>query len=299
MNILSFVARALLLSISIMLRMLVIVIVVSFVFYVLFYILSEQPVAILFVGVVLFIPTIVFMYLSAIRSGLVALKASGPPNVKKLGMATLKLSRFNMMINNLILSLFGLGGSVLFLVLLMPDLWTALTTEVSFKSLTDAEAARNTLGQLPSVLPLFWAIAASISVGVIGTSSAAVAATAAEDGPNHDAVWGVTQQFVPQFILAALLLVVPCLLIILAAGGPIQPVLPLLDQPLFVWLGSLLYLVWAGCVICGGKALAYVRTVELTENARQQMHAEMLGEVVDTQDLRALRLARQEKAKLH
>jgi len=281
-----------------MLRMLVIVIVISFVCYMILYMLGDQPVAILFVVVVLFIPTVVFMYLSAIRSGLVSLKASGPPNVKKLGMATLKLSRFNMMINNLILSLFGLGGSVLFLVLLMPDLWNTLTTDLSVDTFTDSDRAREVFGRLPSVLPSFWALAAAISVGVIGTSSAAVAATAAEDGPNHDAVWGVTQQFVPQFTLTALLLVVPCVLIILAAGGPFAPILPLLDQPLFVWLGSFFYLIWAGCAICGGKALAYVRTVDAMEIERQKMHSDMLGEVVDTQDLRAMRLARQEKAKL-
>lgn len=278
--------------------MLVVVFAVSFVCYVILYVLGDQPVAILFLVVVLFIPTLVFIYLSAIRAGLVSLKASGPPNVKKLGMATLKLSRFNMMINNLILSLFGLGGSVLFLVVLMPDLWNALTNDLSLDAFTDSEIARDSFGQLPSALPFFWALAAAISVGVIGTSSAAVAATAAEDGPNHDAVWGVTQQFLPQFTLTALLLILPCVLIILASGSPFEPILPLLDQPLHVWLGAFFYLIWAGCAICAGKALAYVRTVEVMEIERQKMHSDMLGEVIDSNDLRAMRLARQEKAKL-
>lgn len=298
MKIMSFIGRSLLLSISVTFRMLAIIAVAAFAAYMLFRLLSEQPIALIFVIFVLFVPTLMFLYLNAIRAGLVALKASGPPNVKKLFMGTLKLSRFNMMLNNLILTLIGLGGSVLFLKLLMPELWTALTTDLSFSSVTGAEAALETFGRLPSALPVFWALAISISVGVVGTSSGAVAASSAEDGPNHDAVWGVTQQFVPLFALASLLYLVPTLLIVLSAGGPFEPLFPVLAQPLGIWGISILYFLWSICAICAGKAIAYVHTVDVAEQERQQMHADMLGQVVDTEDLRALRLARQEKAKL-
>ena len=262
------------------------------------YALWDYPFGIFFVLVLSLFPGLVFLYLSCVRAGLVALKASGPPNLKKLGNGTIRMFRFNIMINNMIMVTFGLGGSVLFLNIVKPELWKLLRQDLSIETLSDITHVLNLLGQLPLAIILIFFFALSVSVGIIGTSSGAVGATAADQGPNHDAIWGVTRQFKQLFALALFVLVLPGFLFTLSFGGPLAPISSLSGQPPALYFGIAGYMIWAGCAVCAGKALAYVQT-KLDHAAEwEQERSDMLGEAVPEGNLRELRLRRQEAQKL-
>ena len=266
--------------------------------YLLFLFLWERPFGIFFVLTLTFFPGLVFLYLSCVRAGLVALKASGPPNMKKLGTATIRLFRFNIMLNNLIMSLVGLGGSVLIMIYLTPDIWADLSEGFEVSDLGDLTEILPRIGQVPLAVILMLTLALSLSNGIIGTSSASVAANAAEKGPNHHNLWGVTRQFLPLFVLSLLVLFVPAVILIQSLGGPLEPISNLGDLSLIFYACLPLYLVWAGCTICGGKALAYVQTVKDLESEWVKERDDMLGDIVPEDNLRALRQERQEASQL-
>ena len=264
----------------------------------LIYALWDYPFGIFFVLVLSLFPGLVFLYLSCVRAGLVALKASGPPNLKKLGTGIIRMFRFNIMINNMIMITFGLGGSVLFLNLVNPDLWKLLRQDFSIETVTDLTHALSLLGELPLAVILILFFALSVSVGIIGTASGAVGATAADQGPNHDAIWGVTRQFKQLFALSIFVLLLPAFVLSMTFGGPLAPISSLSGQPMALYFGLAGYLIWAGCAVCAGKALAYVQTKQDLAAEWEQERSDMLGEAVPQSNLRELRLRRQEAQKL-
>jgi len=282
--------------INVTLRMFVMLAVSAFGIYMLFAFLWEHPFGIFFVLALTFFPGLVFLYLSCVRAGLVALKASGPPNLKKLGTATIRMFRFNVMINNLIITLFGIGGSVLIMVYLTPTIWADLSQEFEFADLADLGELAERILQMPIAVVLMLTLAISISTGVIGASSAAVAASAAEVGPSHHPLWGITRQFFPLFVLSLLILVVPISILALSKGGFLTPIYAFGEMGFTFYALIPVYAVWAGCALCGGKALAYVQTVKDMEYEWVKERDDMLGDIVPQDNLRSLRLKRQ-KAK--
>jgi len=199
-----FISRALKLSISVLLRMLVMLAATVFVIALFMYALWDYPFGIFFVLVLSLFPGLVFLYLSCVRAGLVA----------------------------------------------------------------DITHVLNLLGQLPLAIILIFFFALSVSVGIIGTSSGAVGATAADQGFT------------------------------LSFGGPLAPISSLSGQPPALYFGIAGYMIWAGCAVCAGKALAYVQT-KLDHAAEwEQERSDMLGEAVPEGNLRELRLRRQEAQKL-
>ncbi len=269
-----------------------------FLIYMLFSILREHPFGVFFVLILSFFPGLVFLYLSCVRAGLVAIKASGPPNIKKLGLGTIRLFRFNIMLNNLIIMLVGVGGSVLFMNVMTPELWGDLTADFEVSDLADLNELLGRFSRMPTAIILLITLAISVSSGVIGTSSAAVAATAADKGPNHHTLWGITRQFFPLFVLSMLVLWVPTLALVMSTGGPMQPMAGLGQLSIGFFLGLPFYLVWAGCAICGGKALAYAQTVKDMEREWVKERDDMLGDIVPEDNIRALRLERQRNTKI-
>ncbi len=264
----------------------------------LFMMLANYPFGIFFVLALTLFPGLVFLYLSCVRAGLVALKASGPPNLKKLANCTVRLFRFNIMLNNLVVTLIGIGGSVIFMMVFTPTVWAELQEGFEISDLADLSEVIGRFIQMPLAILLLLSVALSISNGIIGTSSAAVAASAADVGPDHHALWGITRQFLPLALLSLTLLFVPALILVFSLGGPTEPVARLQDLNIIFFLLAPAYLVWAGCAICAGKALAYVQTRKDLKDEWDAERDAMIGEAVPEDNLRELRLKRQEAAKM-
>ena len=299
MGLTTFLIKALGLSFNVMLRMFIMLAASFGLVFLLVGFMFEEPLGILVIlGFTLF-PGLVFLYLSCVRAGLVAIKASGPPNVKKLAFGTIKLFRFNIMLNNLIITLVGLGGSVLLMVLGTPEVWASFKHDMAVEDLSDFSLFIERLLQIPIGVMLIVVFALSISNGVMGTTTAAVAASCAEVGPNHHALWGATRQFFPLFVLSMIVLFIPMGWFVISQGGPLVPFSEIGELNIFLFLAGPVYLVWAGCAICGGKALAYAQTAQDLEDEWQKERDDMIGEVVPEDNLRALRLQRQKAGQLN
>jgi len=298
MGLATFLRRALVLSVNVTLRMSLMLITSVFVLFMIFAFLREHPLGFLFAMVLTFFPGLVFLYLSCVRAGLVAIKASGPPDIKKLGLATIKLFRFNIMLNNLTMTLIGLGGSVLFMMIMTPAIWASIKDGFEISDLGDITEVLGRLAQMPLGILLVLTFGLSISNGIIGTSTAAVAASAADKGPNHHTLWGVTRQFFPLFLLSMLVLWLPTLALVLCLGGPLNPLSSFAGLSIVALICTALFLIWAGCAICGGKALAYAQTrTDMAEEWVKERDG-MLGDIVPEANLRELRMKRQEASRL-
>ena len=260
--------------------------------------LIEYPLGLLFILALTLFPGLVFLYLSCIRAGLVALKASGPPNVKKLAVGTIRMFRFNIMLNNLIVTLVGLGGAIGLIMVMTPDVWVQINESADIRSAKAISVFLEKLSMIPIMALLMPMVALSLSNGLVGTSSASVAASAADIGPSHPALWGLARKFLPLFTLSLLVLVLPTALLVYALGGFQADLSDManLDLPNIVFVS--LYLVWAGCAVCAGKALAYAEAVKDMELEFQKERDDMMGEIVPEDNLRELRLKRQEAARL-
>jgi len=298
MGVLAFIKRALSASLEVTMRMVIILGVTAFAIYLLVSFLGAHPLAVFLILTLTFFPLGIFLYLSCVRAGLVALDATGPPNLKKLVSGTYRLFRFNIMINNLILTLIGLGGTVGFMMYFTPEAWQLFQKDFSFENLAKPQKARELLGLIPVGILFAWALAFAVSAATIGASTGAVAATAAENGPAHDVMWGATRHFWPQFFLSVLVFFPPVLALAYSAGGPLAPFSNLSGLDLRSWGGLALYLVWAGSTVCAGKAVAYLMTVDDMNAERQAREDQLMGEAVPKEDLRALRIARQENLRI-
>ena len=182
MRSLSFIFRSLLLSIPVGLRMIPILLAVGYALYMIVNFLGDQPVALLFVFGVINIPLSIFIFLASVRCGLVQLKASGPPVVKMLFNITFKFMRFNMMIYILCIKVIGVGGSILLVKFLVPEVWDVLFRDFRMSMLTRPEQLFEAIINVPlAIIPMF-ALANSVAIAVMGTNIAALGATAAVRG---------------------------------------------------------------------------------------------------------------------
>lgn len=298
MGLQQFILRALKLSFSVWLRMIIMLLATMFGVYMLFATLGQYPYAILLIAVLTLIPLLVFLYLASVRAGLVAMRATGPPNMKRLGLGTLRMFRYNMMANNLSLMLIGLGGSVAFMVFLTPDVWALFQNEFSIREVTDLELMATLFSQVPVGLIIPILLAVAVSSGLIGTSTGALAAFSAEGGPNHDMVWGATRQFVPLFVLSVLVFAPLAAFVVFKAGGILAPLSSLSAFTIGDVAIFLIYGMWSICAISAGKAIAYVQTVKDLDAERRAELDGLMGDPVDVSALRALRHTRQENQKI-
>ena len=293
-----FILRSFYLSIFVALRMVPVLIVTGCSLYYVINLFRSELLALIMIVGVIYLPLVMFLYLSALRAGLTALRASGPPILKKLWQGTIRLMRFQFMLSNMVFMLVGIGGTVVFLVTQMPETWDMLRNQLSLKSLLDPEFVSALTARIPMGILVLWAFALSMAAGLIGVSAAATGAFAAERGPNHDMLWGVTEKFLPIFVLSAIVLVVPTAGLVMVLGGPMAGVDSLLALGLAKLLLIPLYLAWAFCVICAGKALAYVQAVKDTDARFQASQDALLGEFVQEDDLRSLRIERQRRTEM-
>lgn len=293
MRILSFISRSLAVSVDVTLRMIIVLGAAGLAIFLVVSFLGDEPLAILFIFAISMFPGLVFLYLSAIRAGLVAMDATGPPTIKKLANSTIRLFRFCIMINNLLLTILGIGGSILFIQRFAPEVALSFREDFSFDSFEELFESLALFWNIPIGIAPIWAFAVALSVGVIGTPSGAMAATAAEKGPTHDLIWGVMRQYVPLFMLTLLVLLPLAIFLVIWAGGPLVPLAFFANHSANFYIMIVAYILWAGSAISAGMALAYIRTIEDIERERIDRQNALAGVPLEQEELRALRLARQ------
>lgn len=291
----SFLLRSLLYSLPVGLRMIPILLAAGYILFMIATFLESQPVALLFVFAVINIPLSIFIFLCSVRCGLVQMKASGPPMIKKLLGITLKFMRFNLPIYILCIKLIGIGGSIVLVKFLVPEVWNTLFEDFRMSMLTRPLLVLEAIANVPMLIIPIFALANAVAIAVMGTNIAAMADTAAYKGPNHDQIWGLAAQFTRLLMLGLLVLVLPWLIVIAQFGNPMVGVgaLFLMSEEFFI--GLPLYNAWSSCVMAAGMALAYVYTKEDLAEAKILEQAEFDGPQFDRDELRELRASRQKK----
>jgi len=285
-------------SIFVALRMIPILLATGFTLFLVVRFLQTEPLALVIVIGAIYIPLLLFLYLNSLRAALVAMRQTGPPVVAKLWMGTVRLMRFSFLLNNLILGLVGMGGTVALLLWKRPDLWQFIFREIERDDVFTLETWTFLAAEVPvAVLPI-WAFATSISIGIIGTSAAATAAWVAERGPNHDALWGLLEDFPRLFILALLVVFLPTVAIMYLVGGPMVGLDTIMSLPWPILIAAPVYIAWIICVIAAGKALAYARTAIAIEERFNAEQDAMVGDAISQEDLRAMRQERMERGRL-
>ena len=298
MSYFAFLAKTLWVSMSVGLRMIPVLGITFYSLYMLFLFFGSSELAIYLIGIVIYMPLLMFLYLCSVRAGLAALKATTAPSFGKLFKGSIRLMRFHFMISNLVMMVVGLGGMGFVIYKYNPMLIEVLTTHENRSMLLDINIMINEFSNIPIMVLFFPPLAISIAVGLVGASLGATAAWVAERGPQHDLIWGITSKFTPLFITAALVLVGPVGAIVALIGGPLDSVWNILFLSPTVRLAYFGFSMWAICVVAAAMALAYVITLkELEENKRKE-EAEMMGTPLDPGDVRDLRLARQAQKEL-
>ena len=293
MRSLSFIFRSLLVSIPVGLRMIPILLALAFMLYLIVDFLADQPVALLFVFAIINIPLSIFIFLCSVRCGLVQIKASGPPVVKKLINITLKFMRFNLPLYILCIKVIGLGGSILLVKFMVPEVWATLFQDFRMSMLTRPDQLLKAIINVPiAIIPIF-AFSNAVAIAVMGTNVGALCHTAAYKGPNHDQIWGLAAQFTRLLLLGVLVLVLPWVLIIAYFGNPLVGIgaMVLLSEEFYI--GLPFYNAWSSCVMAAGMAIAYAYTLEDNETNKIMEQAAFDGPVFERDDLRELRASRQ------
>lgn len=293
MSLLAFLFRTLIVSVSVGVRMMPVLGVTFYSIYMVVLALGNHVLAIFASAVILYLPLLMFLTLCAVRAGLASLRATTAPDFKKLAIGSLRLMRFHFMIGNLVFTLVGLGGVGAILWFTAPGLIELLTNIGSLAGVLDIPALAASLTEIPAIALVVIPFAIAIAVGLVGTSLGGTAAWAAERGPEHDLIWGVTNQFRYIFSTALIVLVLPALLVVFYIGGPFASAMGLifLGKPLLSAIG--LYALWAICALAAAMAVAYVKNIEDIEKRRVADEMSLMGRALDTSDVRALRQSRQ------
>ena len=293
-----FIGKALHYSLYVSLRMIPILAITLYSAFMLFYAFVEHPLVILLICGTVYFPALVFLYINALRCGLMALRATGAPLVKRFWPAMLQFMRFNLAITNLFIGLVGIGGSALFMHFVTPDVWLALKQNFTLSSLGELQEFLGAVGHIPLAVIPFLALALSLGIATTGTSAAATANSVGVGAPKHDMIWGATRQWRPLLTLSLLILVAPALALVFAFGGPLAGLSAVFGASGYTILSMALYLLWAICCLCAGQAIAYVKTIEENEQLRAQEQTDLTGPELATDDLRAIRHQRMENSKL-
>lgn len=293
MGIPAFILRSVKLSIAVGLRMLPILLLFLAGLAMLYQLLSSSPVAFFVIIGAFYLPMLVFLFLNAVRAGLMSLRATAPVDAKRLMTYTVRVMRFNFMLNNVIVGVMGVGTAVIAVLALKPDLVNQLRENTEIESLNDLTGIFTLIGQLPLfILPMI-ALGICISIGANGGSIAASAASAASRGPNHDLLFGLARQFQHLFALGFVTMVLPLLALQFAAGGVNATLANAYNLGWGLLIGAPFYFSWVICTVAGGMAISYVLTLSDDDMAKITANNDLMGVAHPPDDIRALRQARQ------
>ncbi len=293
MGITAFIFRAIRLSLAVGLRMLPILLLFLAGLAMLYRMLSSSPVAFFVIIGAFYLPMLVFLFLNAVRAGLMSLRATAPVDAKRLMTYTVRVMRFNFMLNNVIVGVLGLGTAVIAVLMLQPDLVNQLREGTKIESFNDLTGIFTIIGKLPLfILPVI-ALGVCVSIGANGGSIAASAASAASRGPNHDLLFGLARQFQYLFALGFVTLVVPLLVLQFAAGGVSATLAHAYNLGWGLLIAVPIYFSWVICIVAGGMALSYVLTLSDDDLAKLTANNDLMGIAHPPDDIRALRQARQ------
>ena len=293
MSFIAFLFKTLIISLHVGVRMIPVLGITFYSLYMLFIFFQESELALFLIGVIIYMPLLMFLYLCAVRAGLAALGATTAPAFGKLFKGAIRLIRFHFMISNLVVTLVGFGGAALVIWLTNPEFLQVLGNKSDRGLLFDINTLVNDFSNIPAIALIFPSLGVSIAAGLVGTSLGATAAWAAERGPAHDLIWGITKQFSLLFLTATLVLVGPMALLILSLGGPFASVWNVFFLPQSILIGYGAFTLWAICVVAASMAVAYVKNLKDMEADKLKMESEMMGQSYDENGLRELRLSRQ------
>ncbi|MEL6584526.1 MAG: hypothetical protein AAFQ36_11895 [Pseudomonadota bacterium] len=256
-----------------------------------------DPVVRWFLALATISPSMSFLVLIALRSGLVQLKVSAPIHPPAIFKGLGRLAGFQWAILMIVQ-----------LVIYAPMIWALetygglpLTTNwmLTLVGLRDFVISNNT----DSIHPAFgyaimaYAIPYGISAAILGTAMAGTAATVVRKPPRIDAFWGFGHRW-----FSLLLLYVPVAFILW--GGVVIAYQEGISQYFFQLVPSSIlaailpiYLVnflWLP-IFAAGASVAYAQNQQRIEEQRQAELDEMIAGAQPMPDLKALRQARQER----
>lgn len=256
--------------------------------------LREEPIALLMIIVLFWIPLNVLLSVLAIRGGLMILKVTDGAEIGKLFSVTFRILRFNVPLMGMIITLFGVATMYTMLNLMdsayLENLNHANSLIGRFKSYFVAKAAV----KFPIIATSGWVFGYCVAFAAMGVSMAAAAAMAGAKPPNHHTIWGIGAQFLNLFILTLVVIFIPYLMFIFAFGGFALDVEYLANIDPAIFIGADIYALWASSALYAGAALAYANHLKGEEERHATVIAELAGLGADRPkvDLAALRKSR-------
>ncbi|MEL6125760.1 MAG: hypothetical protein AAGJ92_09035 [Pseudomonadota bacterium] len=240
-------------------------------------------------------PFLAFLALSAVRAGLVTLRATGAPSLQSLYQMMWYFLRFNANLSIGLSALAALPFSAYVLRTLDPELLQEIFDMITSFDLSDAQRTFGKLAPYTLPLALIWTTSLSIAFGITGGAMGSTAASAAGRTEAHDRFWGYGRDMPGLTLLGLLVLVLPSIpvsLYLVPQLGEVEIAWPL--TPATEALAIILaYLGGALCVLASGAALAYVRGKEEDVRRHVEEVEDMIGPQHAGTDIRALREARQ------
>lgn len=293
-----FVGKTLLYSVSVSLRMIPILAITAYGALMLLNVLAGYPWLIVALCGLVYLPMLAFLYLMAIRCGLTALKETGAPLSKKYFPATVRFLRFPLMITNLLITVVGLGGSVVMLTLLAPEKLAELQRVLFIGEDVPLDETIYAIADLPMAVLLMISFAFGLGMSFTGANAGATANWVGERDGNLDMIWGATRQWHHLLTVVLLALIAPLIGVIYWLGGPLAPLwqLTTLTAPAVIAVG--ITLLWALCAISAAQSIAFVMTRDENQRSEAQEKVEMSGPVYDDSEVRAMRLKRMERGKM-
>ncbi len=292
-----FLVRALVLSFAVALFWMPVLAITVYGVMIVFDLLQDEPIALLMIIVLFWIPLNVLLSVLAIRGGLMILKVTKGAEIGKLFSVTFRILRFNVPLMAVIMVLFGVATMYTVLHLVdtsyLDNLGQANSLIGQFKSYFVAKAAV----KFPIIALSGWVFGYCVAFAAMGVSMAAAAAMAVAKPPNHHTIWGLGAQFWNLFVLALVVIFLPYMLFIFAFGGPYLTLegLSNIAPRFFMW--SNIYMLWASSALYAGAALAYANHLKGEEERHRRAMDELAGLQADRPqiDLAELRRSRMHK----
>lgn len=239
-----------------------------------------------------------FLYVMGLRAGLSAIGETTSAHVDGLVSSTMKLMVVHFLIQALVILVLAAFIWIGLVFMFAPEAPTAINPETGkplgwFVS-THLEA-------VPSVVTIFAVsvtIIASAVTSFFGVPMAATAANAAEYSPKNDLIFGLGSFFVPQFILALIMVVLP-VFVFSVLGNIFTTNIADASVGAQIIAASFvgILMVYFYCIPLGGMAIAYGEARKLATQARKSVHRPQVNVEEQREDLRSLRQNRQNNRK--